>query len=88
MLRRMQQLVGDRTDVTDGEFICELFLQCLPSNVHMVLASACITATSLDQLADLADKVVEVATPTIAATATVPQFPQLFTEIEQLHSEV
>ena len=73
----MQQLLGDRADVTDGEFLRELFLQRLPVNVRMVLASAGTTTTTLQQLADLADKVVEVAAPTctIATTATSPQFP-------------
>ena len=86
----MQQLLGDRVDVTDGAFLRELFLQRLPANVRMVLASAGTTTTTLQQLADLADKVVEVAAPTctIAITATSPQFPQLLTKIEQLRTEV
>ena len=54
----------------------------------MVLASAGTTATTLEQLADIADKIVEVAAPNIAAAATPPQFPQLLTEIEQLRAEV
>ena len=63
LLRRMQQLLGDRAGVADGSFLRELFLQCLPANVRMVLASTSATA-SLEELADLADKVVEVATCT------------------------
>ena len=38
LLRRMQQLLGDK--VVDGSFLRELFLQRLPNNVRMVLASA------------------------------------------------
>lgn len=63
LLRRMQQLPC----ITDGDgtFLRELFLQRLPSNVRMVLAST-DGATTLDKLAELADKVVEVATPSIS----------------------
>jgi len=43
-------------------FCAVLFLPRLPSNVRMVLAST--KETSLDALAELADKVMEVATPT------------------------
>lgn len=53
----------------------------------MVLASTS-TTTSLEELAELADKIVEVATPTIAATTTPQASPQLLTELEQLRTEV
>ena len=71
LLRRMQLLLGDQVGLTDGDssFLHELFLQRLPSNVRMVLASTDKTLT-LDKLAELADKVMEVATPTVAAIAT------------------
>ena len=39
LLRHMQQLLGDKASTTDGAFMRELFLQRLPANVHMVLAS-------------------------------------------------
>ena len=80
LLRQMQQLLGDRASVT---FLRELFLQRLPPNVRMVLAST----TTLEEIAELADKVVEVAAPTVAATSA-PPFPELLTEIEQLRAEV
>jgi hypothetical protein len=86
LLRRMQQLLGDRASTTDSTFLRELFLQRLPSNVRMVLASTKATAT-LEELAELADKVVEVAAPTVAATS-VSSSPEILAEIEQLRSTV
>ena len=65
LLRRMQQLLGDRPGLTDTSFLQELILQRLPSNVRMVLASTPDT-TSLEKLAEMADKVMEVAAPPIA----------------------
>ena len=55
LLRRMQQLVGDRAGI-DESFIRELFLQRLPSNVRMVLAASPSTIP-LQNLAELADRV-------------------------------
>lgn len=82
LLRRMQQLLGDRPGITDGAFLRELFLQRLPSNVRMVLAST--PDVSLEKVAELADKVMEVATPSVSAVAT----NALTTEVEQLRTEV
>ena len=87
LLCRMQQLLGDRVGVADSTFLRELFLQCLPSNVRMVLASTSATM-SLEELAELADKIAEVAAPTIAATTALPPSPQLLSEVQQLRTEV
>ena len=35
----MQQLLGNKAQETDNAFLCKLFLQHLPSNVGMILAS-------------------------------------------------
>ena len=86
LLRRMQQLLGDRASTTNNTFLRKLFLQRLPSKVRMVLASTSTTGT-LEELAELADKVVEVAAPTDAATSASP-CPKTITEIEQLWAEV
>ena len=62
LLRRMQQLLGDRADTTEMAFLRQLFLQRLPSNIRMVLAST-HDDVNLDTLAELADKIVESAAP-------------------------
>ena len=85
-LRRMQQLLGGTAPgLPDSSFIRELFLQRLPSSVRMVLAST-RRDTSVEELAQIADKITEVATPSISAATTTP--PQLAAEMEQLRSEV
>ena len=39
LLRHMHQLLGDKATTTDNSLMRELFLQCLPTNAHMVLTS-------------------------------------------------
>ena len=79
----MQQLLGDAAGPNpDNKFLRELFLQRLPSQVRMVLASA--GDMSLEALAQLADKIAEVATPSVSTLNLSP----LTAEVEQLRSEV
>lgn len=66
LLRRMKQLLGDNARSIDDALLRELFLQRLPANVQMVLAT--VSTMDLTGLAALADKVMEVAAPSIAAT--------------------
>jgi hypothetical protein len=90
LLRKMQQLLGNRPSL-DASFLKELFLQRLPPNVRMVLAST-PDGTTLDQLAEMADKIVEVASPSMSALSkpsTESTTPTHVTEgLKQLQSEV
>jgi len=83
LLHRMQQLLGDCPP--DETFIHELFLPRLPSNDRIVLTSVS-RDTNLEELAQMADVIVEVATPSVSAVNAVPH--HLATKIEQLRSEV
>lgn len=83
LLRRMQLLLGDKAGTTDGSIIKELFMQRMPQNIRMVLASMSET-TPLEELATLADKIREVAAPSIAAV-NAPSQPT--SEVERLRAE-
>ncbi|CAN8017729.1 unnamed protein product, partial [Ixodes persulcatus] len=71
LLRRMTQVLGERANNLADVFLRELFLQRLPSNVQMVLATA--TTLDLTGLAALADAVTEVTTPSVASFSVAPQ---------------
>ena len=86
LLRRMQQLMGEQVSTTDNSFLRELFLQRLPANVRMVLAST--DTKDLQDLAHLADKVMEVAAPCVSSVRTgnsSSDIIQLRSEIADLH---
>ena len=86
LLRRMQQLLGDKLGASADAitFLRELFLQRLTPNVRMVLASV-DTSMELNKLADMADKIMEVAIPTISAIADTHIDTS---EVKQLREEV
>ena len=67
LLRKMQLLLGEKAKMIDSSLLRELFLQRLPANVQMILASA--DAMTLDKLAEMADRIMEAATPTISSVS-------------------
>ena len=70
LLRRMKQLLGENK--LEDRILRQLFLQRLPQNVHLILASSSDTVY-LEQLAVIADKIIEVAPPpTVAACSNTP----------------
>ena len=71
LLRKMQALLGDKAKMIDSSLLRELFLQRLPANVQMILASA--DAMTVDKLADMADRIMEAATPTISSVHGPPE---------------
>ena len=84
VLRRIQQLLGDKANTMDAEIMQELFLQCLPANIRMVLTPLA-GELNLDKLAQLADHIVE-ASPmhTIAATEPDMTTSQLTAQVNDL----
>ena len=73
----------EKANSTDAAFMRELFLQRLPSNVRMVLASTPDTG-NITELAQLADKVMEVATPSVSGITTTTELDQLRQEVAKL----
>ena len=90
LLCRMQQLLGDKlgTSADSNSFLREFFLQRLPPNGRMVLAST-YTTMDLNKLADKADKFIEVSTTTVASIS-VPESQQqtYISEIKQLREDI
>ncbi|KAH6927695.1 hypothetical protein HPB50_007287 [Hyalomma asiaticum] len=64
-MRQLLHTDGATTTDADSRLLRELFLQRLPVNVHMILASA--ADKRLSELAELADSVLAVAPPSVAA---------------------
>ena len=93
VLRRIQQLLGDKATTMDESFMRELFLQRLPTNVRMVITPSA-AALNLEELAQLADRIVETSpTTTIAVTNTpdkllTAQVSELTRRLENLSTQM
>ncbi|BHF77220.1 hypothetical protein SprV_0502032400 [Sparganum proliferum] len=84
LLRRMQQLVGERKFETSS--LRQLFLQRLPLDVQTVLA---VSQGSIEELAELADKVMTLRVPETsavshAASPISQEYDQRIDRLEQL----
>ncbi|XP_064467870.1 uncharacterized protein LOC135378706 [Ornithodoros turicata] len=97
LLRRMKQLLGEGSNASTDSFLRELFLQRLPKNVQMVLAST--HNLGIEELASLADAVMEVASPAtmtldsvqapqVDAPPSVPPFPDANSNFATLSQQV
>ena len=99
LLQWMNQLLGDNTTLKKS-VLRELFLQQLLANVRKVLA-ATPSGSSLENLADLADRVIEVAAPTVSGVkppaadppppstpAPNPQYEHILAEMAKLQATV
>ena len=96
LLRKMRQLLGEQR-LEEG-ILRQLFLQRLPLNAQLILASTADTLP-LDQIAATADKILEVAppapnisalqqTPPPASVAPPTELATLHTKVEQLTAQV
>lgn len=65
LLRRMRHLIGDNPAALDASILRELFLQRLPQQVRMILSVS--STETLDSLAQMADKIMDVGAPSISA---------------------
>ena len=83
LLRRMRQLLGDSATAAEGPLIRELFLQRLPTNVRTVLASSAANKT-LEEMAELMDKIVDIAPPSVSAVTPSGSMDSLRAEVKQL----
>ena len=85
-LHQLQQLAGD-TIRHDSVFLRELFLQHLPSNVRIVLTST-NDSIPITELAQPADKVMEVAVPVTSKVSVQSSVPPSSSEVELLQGKV
>lgn len=81
LLRAMQALLADRSATLDEALLRELLLQRLPPTVQMVLTTA--ASLPLSELAGLADKVMEVASPGASISAVGHNHPAPLSGIRQ-----
>lgn len=82
LLRRMKQLIGTNAGLVSDDLLKQLFVQRMPTQAQVVLASS--DNLTLDKMAEMADKIVEVVSPQISAIQGNDQVADLRKEIEEL----
>ena len=89
LLRHIQHLLGDKlcTSTDANSFLHELTLQRLTPKVRMVLASV-DSSVDLDKLSHMADKVMELAAPMVAAITDTHLDYRYNSEVKLLREEV
>ena len=85
LLRRMEQLLG--SDHIDETIFKQLFLQRLPHHAQTILASS-RDHMNVTQLADLADRIVEVGSACTVSAVSTPSQPSSTSELSQLRQQV
>ena len=85
VLRRMQQLVGDH--VIDTQLLRSLFIQKLPNVIQPIMVTAG-AEVRLTDLAEMADKMMEVTSFSTVSAVTTPVEHQLSSEVSSLRREV
>ena len=97
LLRKMRLLLGESK--LEDNILKQLFLQRMPGSVKAILAST-QDSVSLEQLAELADKIIEVATPSSsigqvsnvagggAESSVSPEVQRLSAQVAQLTAQV
>ncbi|XP_064462746.1 uncharacterized protein LOC135373499 [Ornithodoros turicata] len=75
LLRRPQKLLGEKASTIDESLLRKVFLQHLPANVRMILASA--KSTTLSDIANMADNIMDVGSPVIAAVGSQYEPPAI-----------
>ena len=63
----MHLLMGKKAKIIDSSLLRELFLQRLPSNIQLILASA--DAMTIDKLAEMANRIMDVHVGTRAISS-------------------
>lgn len=83
LLRHMQLLRGETTNSVDGALFRELFLQKLPSSVRLVVEAS--EKKDLPAVAELADRLVAITTPTSLAAV---QEQRAQDELQQMRADI
>ncbi|GFW41215.1 uncharacterized protein TNCV_842551 [Trichonephila clavipes] len=82
LLRKIKELSGGQLQ---DKFLKDLWLQRLPSEIQAVLS---VSSETLDKLAEIADKVADVALPTAVYSATSTPEPNPSAEIQELAKQI